>query len=107
MWWPANTKSKAKAGKGKGHSPNDPFCEEAMAAAVAQEQSQNPKDPGAEGAGTPGGPTNHANVDGSQLFRIPVGVHRSYATRQPLELCQRESSRPSEEKLEIPAHPSS
>lgn len=89
------------------HSPNDPFYEEAGAAAVAQEQSQNPKDPGEEGVGTPGGPTNHTNVDGSQLFRIPVGVHGSYATRQPPELCQRESSRPSEEKFEIPAHPSS
>lgn len=78
-----------------------------MAAEVTQEQSQNPKDPGAEGAGTPGGPTNHANVDGPLLFRIPVGVRISYATRQPLELCPRKSSRPSEEKLEIPAHPSS
>lgn len=78
-----------------------------MVAEVTQEQSQNPKDPGAEGAGTPGGPTNHANVDGPLLFRIPVGVLISHATRQPLELCPRKSSRPSEEKLEIPAHPSS
>lgn len=30
---PANTKSKAKAGNGKGHSRNDPFCEEAVDAA--------------------------------------------------------------------------